>query len=60
MVKSGEIPAERYKGYLKYQQELAELDEKRQQQSLMEKKRQEKIIHRAAKNFYKNNPKYKK
>jgi ribosome biogenesis GTPase len=59
-VESGEIATERYQNFLKLQQELIELDEKRLQQALAEKKRKDKIMHRAAKAFFKNHYKNKK
>ena len=59
-VEAGDISDDRYQNYLKYQEELVELDEKRKQSALLEKKRQEKVLHRHIKDLHKLHPKYKK
>jgi len=56
-VENGEIPRDRYESYLKLQKELDYLSTRQDQDKFLEKKKQEKALHRLIKRYKKNDDK---
>ena len=51
-VARGELPAERHESYLRLQRELEQFETRRDEVALAEQKRQDRVLHRAANQFF--------